>query len=45
MSPEKLVYMTNQRADKAVADIAEHLQNFGDLRMRSAIFAHIEAGG
>ena len=52
MSPDKLVYMANQigafftsqRGDKAAA-IAEHLRKFWDPRMRTAIIAHVEAGG
>jgi formate dehydrogenase subunit delta len=53
MSPEKLVYMANQigkffasqGAAKAPAAIAEHLQKFWDPRMRTAIVAHLNAGG
>jgi formate dehydrogenase subunit delta len=53
MSPDKLVYMTNQigkffayeAEDKAVADTADHLQNYWDPRMRKAILAHLAAGG
>jgi len=53
MSPDKLVYMANQIGkffvsqghDKAVAATAEHLTKFWDPRMRSAIVAHVEAGG
>ena len=53
MSPEKLVYMANQIGlffkhegeEKAVAHIADHLAKFWDPRMRSAIFAHLDAGG
>jgi formate dehydrogenase subunit delta len=52
-SPDKLVYMANQIGkffvsqgqDKASAAIAEHLKKFWDPRMRSAIIAHLEAGG
>ena len=53
MSPDKLVYMANQigkffasqGAGKAPTAIAEHLQKFWDPRMRTAIVAHLEAGG
>lgn len=53
MSPDRLVYMANQigkffatqGADKAVPGIAEHIRKFWDPRMRSAIFAHLDAGG
>ncbi|MFC0238874.1 MULTISPECIES: formate dehydrogenase subunit delta [Rhodopseudomonas] len=53
MSPDRLVYMANQigaffrsqGADKAVPGIAEHLKKFWEPRMRSAIIAHLDAGG
>jgi formate dehydrogenase subunit delta len=53
MSPDRLVYMANQigrffrsqGADKAVPGIAEHLKKFWDPRMRTAIVAHLDAGG
>lgn len=53
MSPEKLVYMTNQIGkffahqpeDKAIANIADHLKKFWDPRMRKAILEHLAAGG
>jgi formate dehydrogenase subunit delta len=53
MSPDKLVYMANQIGkffasqdrDTAPAAIAEHLTKFWDPRMRSAIIAHLNAGG
>ena len=53
MSPDRLVYMANQIGtffrsqgpDKAVAGTAEHLRKFWDPRMRTAILAHLEAGG
>jgi formate dehydrogenase subunit delta len=53
MSPDRLTYMANQigkffasqGADKAVPGIAEHIRKFWDPRMRSAILAHVEAGG
>jgi formate dehydrogenase subunit delta len=52
-SPDRLVYMANQIGrffvsqgeDKAPAAIAEHLTKFWDPRMRSAILAHLNAGG
>ena len=53
MSPDRLIYMANQIGkffqsqgdDKAVPGIAEHIQKFWDPRMRSAICAHLDAGG
>jgi len=53
MSPDKLVYMANQirnffahqGEDKAVASIVDHITKFWDPRMRSAIIAHVAAGG
>jgi formate dehydrogenase subunit delta len=53
MSPDRLIYMANQIGkffqsqgnDKAVAGIAEHIRKFWDPRMRSAILAHLDAGG
>ncbi len=53
MSPDRLIYMANQIGkffqnqghDKAVAGIAEHIGKFWELRMRKAIFAHLDAGG
>ncbi|ABE37859.1 formate dehydrogenase subunit delta [Rhodopseudomonas pseudopalustris] len=53
MSPDRLVYMANQigtffrsqGADRAVPGIAEHLRKFWDPRMRTAIVAHLDAGG
>ena len=52
-TPEKLVYMANQigkffkAQDTATASakIAEHMTKFWDPRMRSAILAHLDAGG
>jgi formate dehydrogenase subunit delta len=52
-SSDKLIYMANQIGkffvsqgqDKATAAIAEHLNKFWDPRMRSAIIAHLQAGG
>jgi formate dehydrogenase subunit delta len=53
MSPEKLVYMANQIGrffarqphERAVAATEDHLRKFWDPRMRSAIVAHLDAGG
>jgi formate dehydrogenase subunit delta len=53
MSPDRLVYMANQianffrsqGADKVVPGITEHLKKFWDPRMRTAIVAHLDAGG
>jgi len=53
MSPDRLVYMANQIGaffrsqgpDKAVPGITEHLKKFWEPRMRSAILAHLDAGG
>jgi formate dehydrogenase subunit delta len=53
MSPDNLVYMANQIGtffrsqgpDKAVPGITEHIRKFWDPRMRTAILAHLEAGG
>jgi formate dehydrogenase subunit delta len=53
MSADRLPYMANQIGkffqsqghDKAVAGTAEHIRKFWDPRMRSAIFAHLDAGG
>ena len=50
---DKLVYMANQIGtfiksqgeDAAVKGTAEHIKKFWDPRMRSAIFAHLDAGG
>jgi formate dehydrogenase subunit delta len=53
MSPDRLIYMANQIGkffhsqghDKAVPSIAEHIRKFWDPRMRTAILAHLDAGG
>lgn len=53
MAPDKLVYMANQIGkffkaqgdDRALVGISEHIKKFWDPRMRSSIFAHIDAGG
>jgi formate dehydrogenase subunit delta len=50
---DKLIYMANQIGkffqsqghDKEVAGVADHIHKFWDPRMRSAIFAHLDAGG
>ena len=50
---DKLVYMANQigaffrsqGGDIAVIGTAEHIRKFWDPRMRSAILAHLDAGG
>ena len=52
-SQDKLVYMANQIGkffksqgeDAAVKGTAEHIKKFWDPRMRSTIFAHLDAGG
>ena len=52
-SPDRLVYMANQIGkffqsqghEKAVPGIAEHIRKFWDPRMRTSIFAHLDAGG
>lgn len=53
MDDSKLVYMANQIAkffahegeERGAADVAEHLRQFWDPRMRHAILAHLAAGG
>ncbi len=53
MSPDKLVYMANQIGrffvsqgrEKAAAGTADHIRKFWDPRMRTAIVAHLKAGG
>ena len=54
MSPDdRLVYMANQIGaffrsqghDQAAAGVADHIHKFWDPRMRSAILAHLDAGG
>jgi len=53
MSPDRLIYMANQIGKffqsqghgNAAPDIAEHIRKFWDPRMRSAILAHLDAGG
>jgi formate dehydrogenase subunit delta len=53
MKTEKLVMMANQIAaffaaqgeERAVPQIAKHIENFWDPRMRRKISAHVAAGG
>jgi formate dehydrogenase subunit delta len=53
MQPDKLVMMANQIAAffaaqgeaRAVPQIASHIQQFWDPRMRREILAHVEQGG
>jgi formate dehydrogenase subunit delta len=53
MSPDRLVHMANQigtffksQGEATVAaNTADHIKKFWDPRMRSAILAHLEAGG
>ena len=53
MSPDKMVYMTNQIAsffktqadpDRAV-NIAAHLSDFWEPRMLEKLYAHVDSGG
>jgi formate dehydrogenase subunit delta len=52
-SSDKLVYMANQIGkffisqgpDKAIPGIADHIRKFWNLRMRQAIFVHLDGGG
>jgi formate dehydrogenase subunit delta len=52
-SSDKLVYMANQIGkffnsqgpDKAIPGIADHIRKFWNLRMRRAIFVHLDGGG
>lgn len=53
MQPEKLVTMANQIAaffaaqgeERAVPQIADHIEKFWDPRMRREIAAHVAKGG
>jgi formate dehydrogenase subunit delta len=53
MSPDRVIYMANQIGKffasqgkgQAIPGIAEHIRKFWDPRMRSAILAHLDAGG
>ena len=53
MSADKLVYMANQIGsffatqgpEAAVSGTVDHIRQFWDPRMRSAIVAHLKAGG
>jgi formate dehydrogenase subunit delta len=38
-------FFQNQGHEKAVPAIAEHIKKFWDPRMRTSIFAHVDAGG
>lgn len=52
-SLEKLIYMANQIARnvaaqgeaQAISAVAAHIRDFWDPRMKSMIFAHLDAGG
>jgi len=53
MSPEKMMTMANQIAaffktqpgDDAAAQVAAHLNDFWEPRMRGELLRHVEAGG
>lgn len=53
MSPEKLTMMANQIAtffksqpgDDGAENLAAHLNDFWEPRMRTQFFAHVDAGG
>ena len=53
MSPDRLIHMANQIGSffksqgpgKVVPGVADHIRKFWDPRMRSAILAHLDAGG
>jgi formate dehydrogenase subunit delta len=53
MSPDRLIHMANQIGSffksqgpgKVVSGVADHIRKFWDPRMRSAILAHLDAGG
>ena len=53
MQPDKLIMMANQIAaffatqgeERAVPQIAKHIEDFWDPRMRRNIQAHVAAGG
>jgi len=38
-------FFQSQGHDKAVPNIAEHIKKFWEPRMRTAIFAHLDAAG
>jgi formate dehydrogenase subunit delta len=52
-SLDRLIYMANQIGQffrsqgeaQAVPGIADHIRKFWDPRMKTAIFAHLDAGG
>lgn len=53
MKPDTLVHMANQigkffqyqRKDEVIPGIANHIKQFWDPRMRTAIFAYVDQGG
>lgn len=53
MSPEKMVHMANQIAaffktqpgGDAARNVAAHLRDFWEPRMREALLRHVDAGG
>ena len=45
LANEVAVQFHGRPADEAAAAIATHIRMFWDPRMRSALFAHIDAGG
>jgi formate dehydrogenase subunit delta len=53
MSPDRLIYMANQIGKffrtqgpgKVVPGVADHIRKFWDPRMRTAVLAHLDAGG
>lgn len=45
MANQIAVFFANEDAPKAVERTADHLKKYWDPRMRSAIVAHLKAGG
>ena len=53
MSPDRLIHMANQIGSffksqgpgRVVPGVVDHIRKFWDPRMRSAILAHLDAGG
>ena len=53
MSPDRLIYMANQIGKffrtqgpgKVVPGVADHIRKVWDPRMRTAVLAHLDAGG
>ncbi|MEO6842680.1 MAG: formate dehydrogenase subunit delta [Bradyrhizobium sp.] len=53
MSPDRLIHMANQIGlffksqgpGQVMPGVADHIRKFWDPRMRSAILAHLDAGG